>query len=360
MNRILRASRDVRASDVHVRSDLPVFFRQNGVLKAQEEFRMSMDEVRAFIDSTIPEAFMSEWIKNGQVNYSYKTPKRVQFRVNAFLQQRSPSIVLRHVEEHPPTLEALNHDPLIFRELCAHEYGLILVSGSVGSGKSSTLAAMLTHMNETQNRHIVTLEDPIEFTHKDQECIFNQREVGLDTPSFHSGLKSALRQDPDVILVGEIRERETAEMVLSAAETGHLALASVHATDAQQTVQRFVDFFPTAATDYISRMFSGVLQATLTQKLAMNADQTGRVPVVEILLVDNLTREIIGKKEFSKIPQIIEAGYQSGCKSFNDDLFRLLEDERITEEEALRLSPNREALKMRIKGIFISRGGIVS
>jgi twitching motility protein PilT len=267
--------------------------------------------------------------------------------------------VFRHVKDRPPTLEQLNHDPAVFLDLCKHKDGILLVCGATGSGKSSTMAAMLNWINHNMDKHIVTLEDPIEFSYSDVKCIINQREIGIDSPTFAHGMKSVLRQDPDIILVGEMRDADTFSTALSAAETGHFVFGTLHSANAQQAVQRLFEFYPPDQHLGLRRQVAGSLRATVTQRLVPSLDGKSRLPVVEIFLTDNLARSAITEGQFDRIPAIIEAGKDSGSKSFNQDLFRLIKAGLITKQTGLAFSPNPKALEMNLKGIFLSGGGIV-
>jgi twitching motility protein PilT len=247
----------------------------------------------------------------------------------------------------------------VFKSLSELHDGIVLLCGPTGCGKSSTLAAMLDYINHNFDRHIVTLEDPIEFSYRDDKSLFNQREVGIDTPSFAEGLKVTLRQDPDIILVGEMRDKATFDTALTAAETGHLVLGTLHATGAQQAVQRLFEFFDPAEGLGRRRQIAASLRATITQKL-LPAVNGGRVPAMEVFRVDLLGRRVIENGEFEKIGSVVEAGKDVGSATFNSDLYRLIKAGVITKEEGLEASPNPKALEMNLKGIFLSQGGIVS
>ena len=219
---------------------------------------------------------------------------------------------------------------------------------------------MLNHINHTYDKHIVTLEDPIEFTYTDAKSIINQREVGLDCPSFSAGMRAVLRQDPDVILVGEMRDQNTFETALQAAETGHLVFGTLHASNAQQAVQRLFEFFPEERRTSLQRQIAGSLRATITQKLIPALEGGGRFPVSESFILDSLGRKIIMEGKFEKIEAVIEANEDSGSKTFNQDLFRLVKAGLVSKEEALKFSPNARQLEMNLQGIFLSSGGIVN
>lgn len=359
-NELLALAVENGASDIHLKSDKPAFLRLHGHLEAVDMDPLTPEQIRNFIEETVPQQFMDNWMKDGQIDYSYNLEEAGlgRFRVNGFYQRGTPSMVFRHINDHPPTLEELNHEPETFRELCEAKDGIVLICGPTGSGKSSTLAAMLDYINHTVDKHVVTLEDPIEYTYTDDKSIINQREVGLDTPSFEDGLRAVLRQDPDIILIGEMRDRHTFETAIHASETGHLVFGTLHASSAQQAVQRLFEFFPHEMQTSMRRQIANVLRATITQKL-LPAMDGGRVPACEIFVVDTLGRNVIEEGEYTKIPSVIESSEESGCKTFNKDLYRLTKAGIIAKDDALKFSPNAKALEMNLKGIFLSSGGIV-
>jgi len=360
-NSLLQLAVENKASDIHVKSNKPAFLRLHGNLDAVEMDAITDQQVLQFINETVPAQFADDWKKNFQVDYCYSLESKGlgRFRVNGFYQRGFPGIVFRHIKDKPPTFEQLNYEAEALKKLCDLNDGIILVCGATGSGKSSTLAAMINHINQHQDLHIVTLEDPIEYMYTDMKSLINQREVGLDTSSFAMGLKAVLRQDPDVILVGEMRDAHTFETAVHAAETGHLVFGTLHAANAQQAVQRLFDFFPPEQQQGMRRTIAGCLRATITQKLVPAMEGGGRVPVVELFIVDMLARSTIQEGAFDRIPAVIEAGGDIGSKSFNKDLYRLIKEGKISKATGLEVSPNAKALEMNLKGIFLSQGGIV-
>jgi len=348
------------ASDVHIKSNKPAFLRLSGRLESVEMDPIAPAEVREFIEQSVPAEFHDIWVKNRQVDYSYNAPGVGRFRVNGFLQRGLPSIVMRHVSDHPPTFSDLNIDGETLAKLCTEKNGIVLLCGATGSGKSSTLAAMVNHINHSYDRHIVTLEDPIEYTYADVKSIINQREIGIDCPSFAQGMRSVLRQDPDVILVGEMRDRDTFETALQASETGHLVFGTLHASNAQQAVQRLFEFFPEERKLSLQRQLAGALRATITQKLLTAMEGGGRILVSEVFVLDALGRKTIQDGKFEKIEAVIEASEDNGSKTFNQDLFRLVKGGLISKADAIDNSPNPRQLEMNLKGIFLSSGGIIN
>jgi len=357
---ILRLAVENGASDVHIKTASPAFLRIRGHIEPVDMDKLTSAVVYGFVTASCPRQFVNTWRDDLQVDYSYEAVGIGRFRVNAFHQRGVPGVVLRHVKDQPPTFEELNHQPEVFEKLCNERDGIVLVCGPTGSGKSSTLAAMLDWINHHYDKHVVTLEDPIEFNYDDDKSIFNQREIGIDTPSFAYGMKAVLRQDPDIILVGEMRDRETFETAVNAAETGHLVFGTLHSGNAQQAVQRLFEFFPPQIQENMRRQIAGTLRATITQCLVPRIEGKGRVPVVEVFMVDALGRKTIEEGSFEKIPSVIDAGSGSGSKSFNADLYRLVKAGVISKQDALAVSPNPKALEMNLKGIFLSTGSIVS
>ncbi|WP_269526729.1 type IV pilus twitching motility protein PilT [Coraliomargarita parva] len=347
------------ASDIHIKSNKPAFLRLSGHLESVEMDPIPPSAVREFVEQTIPEEFYDDWHRHRQIDYSYRVEGVGRFRVNGFLQRGLPSVVMRHVSDHPPTFEDLHIDGDTLANLCAEKDGIVLLCGPTGSGKSSTLASMINYINHTYDKHIVTLEDPIEFTYTDIKSIINQREIGIDCPTFAQGMRAVLRQDPDVILVGEMRDRDTFETALQASETGHLVFGTLHASNAQQAVQRLFEFFPEERKHAMQRQIAGALRATITQKLLPALEGGGRLPIAETFIVDSLARKTIMEGRFEKIEAVIEANEDNGSKTFNQDLYRLVKAGRITREDALNNSPNPRQLEMNLKGIFLSSGGIV-
>jgi twitching motility protein PilT len=356
---LLRLAVENGASDIHVKSAAPAHLRINGRLEAVDMDPVAPEMIYAFVNATCPRQFQNGWRDDSQADYGYVAKGIGRFRVNAFHQRGLPGLVFRHVKDRPPSLADLNHEPGVFQKLCEEKDGIVLVCGPTGSGKSSTLAAMLDYINHNFDRHIVTLEDPIEFNYTDDKSVFNQREIGIDAPSFTLGMKAVLRQDPDVILVGEMRDRDTFETAIGAAETGHLVFGTLHSSNAQQAVQRLFEFFPPEMHVGMRRQIAGVLRATITQCLVPKIEGHGRVPATEVFMVDAVARKTIEEGSFEKIPSVIDAGAATGCKSFNADLYRLVKAGVIAKNDALAISPNPRALEMNLKGIFLSTGGLV-
>ena len=358
MHSLLQTARQLGASDLHLKADKQPFLRVNGRLISAETAPLSLSDLNRFLAASIPQALQAAWQQDGQIDYSYYLPELGRFRVNAFYQRGQLSAVMRVVHAQPPSFASLNLDGAVLTELCAQKAGMILLCGATGSGKSSTLAAMLQHMNQNYDYHIVTLEDPIEYSHPDQRCIINQREIGLDCPSFSAGMRAALRQDPDVLLIGEMRDAFTFETALRAAETGHLVLATLHAANATQAVQRLFEFFP-EQTAMMQRQVASTLLATITQRLVPASEGEGRYPATEYFVVEALGRKTLLEGKFDQIEQIIELNSEGSSQSFNQDLLRLVEAKQITADQALSHSPNPQELKLQLQGIFLTQRGII-
>jgi twitching motility protein PilT len=349
------------ASDVHLKVGRPALMRVAGSLVEAEMAPLSAEQLRAFVDATLPERFRERWIRDSQVDYSLDrlAEGKGRFRVNAFLQRNQPSVVLRLVKVRPPTFDELNLDAKTLLRALESMEGLVLVCGPTGSGKSSTLAALLRHVNETAALHVVTLEDPVEYVYADERSSFSQREVGIDVPSFPMGLRAALRQDPDVILVGEMRDRETFETALHAAETGHLVLSTLHAGTAQQAVQRLFEFFPPEQLSLARRAIAASLKAVVVQALVPRFDGQGVLPVMEVFIVDPLAKRLLADGQFEKVPELIEAGADAGSRPINVDLVRLVRAGKVAKAAALAASPNPKAFEMNLSGITIQSGRII-
>jgi twitching motility protein PilT len=350
---VLKLAVENSASDIVVKSNRPAFFRLSGRLKPVDMDAITGDDVRGFVEATVPRNLRPLWDRDAQVDYAYAAEDIGRFRVNAFFQRGTPSVVFRYIKSRPPTFEDLNLESAPLVKLAQAKDGILLVCGATGSGKSSTMAAMLNWINQNLDRHIVSVEDPIEFTFTDDKSVFEQREVGIDVMDFSMAIRAVLRQNPDIILIGELRDKETFETAISAAETGHLVFSTMHAATVQQSLTRLFEFFPPEQVAQARRQVSGSLRGFVCQKLIPALEGGGRFPALEILVADATVRNLILEGQFEKIQQLLEQGDEAGTKSFNRDLFRLIKAAKISKADGLRFSPNPQALDMNLKGIFV-------
>ncbi len=353
LNEILASAVKSGASDIHLKAGLPPMFRIDGALIPWKDAkRLSPEDIVRMAFGVMNEYQREKFRQNYELDLAYGVPGLGRFRVNVFQQRGTIGVVLRSIPFKILTVEQLML-PRVLERIASEPRGLILVTGTTGSGKSTTLAAMLDHINQTTTCHVMTVEDPIEFLIRDKKSVVNQREVGVDTLSFGGALKSALRQDPDVILVGEMRDLETIETALTAAETGHLVLSTLHTLDATETINRIISAFPPHQQKQVRLQLGSMLRAVISQRLVPRADGHGRVAAVEILIVNSRVREMIEDKERTKeIPTAISQGHQSyGMQSFDQSLMSLLKRGLIAYEEALRQCSNPDDFALRVSGI---------
>ena len=353
-NDLLKLAVESGASDVVVKSNKPGYVRLSGRLKPVDMDPIAGTEAQAFVDEHVPRVFKQIWETQGQIDFAYTAENIGRFRVNAFHQRGTVSVVFRHVKSRVPTFKDLNLEEEPLLHLARAKDGIVLICGATGSGKSSTMAAILDWVNHNFDRHIVTVEDPIEFTFQDDKSVFNQREIGLDVPDFGTAIRSVLRQNPDIILIGEMRDRETFETAISAAETGHLVLSTMHASTVAQSLTRLFEFFPPEQQQAARRQISGSLCGIICQKLLPALEGGGRLPANEILNADSTIRTLILEGKFEKIQSLLESTGDSHTFSFNKDLYRLVKAGLISKADALRFSPNPQSLDMNLKGIFIT------
>lgn len=352
-NDLLKLAVDSGASDVVIKSNKPGYVRISGRLKPVDMDPITCPEAQAFVDEHVPRVFKKRWEDDGQIDFAYAAENIGRFRVNAFHQRGLVSIVMRHIKSRVPNFEDLDLIPEPLLRLAQVKDGILLICGATGSGKSSTMAAMLNWINLNLDRHIVTIEDPIEYTFQDEKSLFQQREIGLDVPSFELAIKSVLRQNPDIILIGEMRDRETFETAISAAETGHLVFSTMHAATVAQSLTRLFEFFPPEQQIQARRQIAGSLRGFICQKLIPALEGGGRVPTMEILNADATVKNLILEGQFDRIQGLLEGSVDSNSFSFNKDIYRLIKAGKISKAEGLRFSPNPQALEMNLKGIFI-------
>jgi twitching motility protein PilT len=353
LNDLLKLAVESGASDIVVKSNKPGYVRLSGRLKPVEMDPISCPEAQAFVDEHVPKVFKQKWEDEGQIDFAYSADGVGRFRVNAFHQRGLVSIVLRHIKSRVPSFADLNLTAEPMLKLAQAKDGILLICGATGSGKSSTMAAMLNWINQNMDKHIVTIEDPIEYTFQDEKSLFQQREIGLDVGSFQLAIRAVLRQNPDIILIGEMRDRETFETAISAAETGHLVFSTMHAATVAQSLTRLFEFFPPEEQIQARRAISGSLRGFICQKLIPALEGGGRVPANEILNADSVIRNLILEGQNEKIQGLLEGTGDSSSFSFNKDIYRLIKAGKISKAEGLRFSPNPQALEMNLKGIFV-------
>ena len=310
---IIRDARKKGASDIHISEAMPLWYRVNGRLR-EAELQPSPEEVRSLLLSLLSERHRAAFEAGEDADFSLETPEGERQRVNVFRQQKKLAATIRLLNGRIPSLEDLKM-PTILYEMAKQPRGLILVTGPTGSGKSTTLAAMVNHLNQQREGHILTLEDPVEYLYASQRCLIQQREIGLHCMTFASGLRAALREDPDVILLGELRDSETIRLALTAAETGHLVLATLHTRGAAQAVERLVDSFPAQEKDPVRNQLAGSLRAVLSQKLEVDK-QEGRVALFELLINTPAVGNLIREGKTHQLPHVIQTGQQVGMITF--------------------------------------------
>lgn len=344
-------------SDLHLKAGAPPSARLKGALTHLEGYsELRPEETEEILKEMIPHNLVDEFERDGEADFSYSVDGVGRFRVNAFRQRGSVSIVMRFIPFGVPKFEELDLPETIAR-LAKEERGIVLVTGTTGSGKSTTLASMLDLVNRTMQKHIVTIEDPIEFLHRDSESLINQREVGMDTLSFARALRRVLRQDPDIILVGEIRDSETAQIALSAAETGHLVLSTLHTVDATETINRIIDLFPPHERGQVRTMLAGTLRGIIGQRLIRTKDG-GRAAACEVMVTTGRIQDfIMDPEQTGQIQQAIAEGEYYGMQTFDQALLKLVEEDRVDYQEALKFASRPQDFKLMVQslGLGIAR-----
>jgi twitching motility protein PilT len=351
LHSLLKFAINMGASDVHIKPDHHATIRISGELFPVQVDPPTKQQIEEIVRHILPRHLEARLEREKEVDFSYIDPTLGRFRANIFYQRGQLSIAMRYVKAHVPTFKELNL-PDQLAKLAEAERGIVLVTGSTGCGKSSTLAAMINHINHTSKCHIITLEDPIEYVFEDDLSVIEQREIGLDTLSFERALVHIMRQDPDVIMIGEMRDSQSFLSALAAADTGHLVLTTLHTTTAYSAIGRILDFFPAHERDQIRRQLAANLQAVICQRL-VPAIAGGVLPAVEIMINTPTVRKLIEENRLDKLFAAIETGTEDGMQTFNQALYKLVKANLITEEQALAKATNPEALKMNLRGIFL-------
>jgi twitching motility protein PilT len=361
IDKLFTTAKTLDASDLHLKVGSPPLFRVHGQVKRAKLPPMTLEQIKQLVFEIMGPKEQKDLEDTGASDFAYGVRGVGRFRVNVFKQRGAISMAARRVQTEIPTIEQLNL-PEGVKVIPTYEAGLVVVGGITGSGKSTTLASLIEIINQTQALHIITIENPIEYLYRDAKSFVNQREVGIDTLSFYDGLKYALRQDPDVVLVGEMRDEDTVETALMAAETGHLVFGTVHSSSAAGTIGRILDFFPPTKHYQVRQLLFFNLRAVLVQKLLRGArPDIPRVPAVELMLVNPMIKKLVFEGEDSKIPDVIRASRAEGMQDLNQSLMDLVFRGLITEQTALECSPNPEQLAMNLKGIVLGsdRGSLV-
>ena len=349
---ILEAGVEAGASDWHIRQDSSVVLRVDGHLHEVSGFVPDKEFLTGAVAEIASENDLAKYAEIGDADFAHSEDDVGRFRVNLHRQRGLMSLTLRHIKGKAPDLDKLGL-PEVICKIASAQRGIILVTGTTGSGKSTTLACMLEYMNRTFDRHIITVEDPIEYYFQDSVSIFEQREVGMDTSSFDSALIHALRQDPDVIVVGEMRRRESFDTALTAADTGHLVMSTLHTSNASQSILRILDFYPEEERPQIRMALASNLTAIVCQRLLPRATGSGVVPALEIMINTPVIRKLLEENKVEKLSNAIEAGRSEGMASFNQCLVDLVNNGLITEDLALEKATNPEMLRMNLNGIYL-------
>jgi twitching motility protein PilT len=354
-NKILKTAIDGGASDVHLKIGTPVIYRINRELVAVECPFPTADWMNKVVETIIPVHLKKRFDDEREIDFSYFIPDVGRFRTNLFQQRGQWCLAMRYVKTHVASFEELGLLEQI-KKVAESPRGIVLVAGSTGSGKSTTLAAMIEHINGNFKKHIITLEDPIEFVFEDNQSVIEQREVGLDTLSFHHALRNILRQDPDIIMIGEMRDDISFAAAMSAADTGHLVVSTLHTTTAAQSITRILDFFKADEREQVRRQLAGTLRGVICQRMVATVE--GKMaPALEILINSPLIKKMIEENRLDKLSAVIETSADDGMLTFNQSLFNLVKSGRVTEKEALAKATNPQALEMNFKGIFLNEGG---
>jgi twitching motility protein PilT len=362
VDKLFRACVKLEASDLHLKVGKPPMVRVNGTLRPMNREPIDDEEMVRLCFPLMNERSRKIFDRDGGADFAHMVEVETtnwRFRVNLLQQLGHIGMVARRVNSWIPDFEGLNLPPSIER-LCTYDQGMILLAGVTGSGKSTTIASMLNWINKRYRKHILTLEDPIEFVFSEDKCLINQREIGLDVVDFEIGMKHAVREDPDVMLVGEMRDKETFMTAIHAAETGHLVFGTIHASSAASTIGRILDLFPQEMHGALRAAISMNMKGIVAQKLLKSIKPgVGRVPTVEIMTFNAVVRKLVLEEEDHKLGDVIRIGAEDGMQDFTQSLKKLVDDGLIDREAAMEVAPNREALKMALKGIEVRQPGII-
>ncbi len=351
VNELLRLMIKRGISDIHFKAGVPPAVRIDGRLIATGLDRFSADHIRELADALMTEDQRSVFAQENEIDIAYSVDSLSRFRVNVYRQRNSVALTLRVVPLEVKTIEELNLPAEPLRKLAAESRGLILISGVTGAGKTTTMNAMLDYINENYTYNIITVEDPIEYYHADKKSSVSQREVGTDTKSYARALKNILRQDPDVIVIGEMRDFEAVAAGITAAETGHLVISTIHTMDAVQTIDRIVNTYPPHQQGTIRAQLANVLKGIVAQRLVKCKSGEGRLPATEVLMGTSMVRKLLAEGKLSEVYKMMEQGSYYGMHTFDNNLFTLFREDRITIEEAMDKATNPDDLNLKLKGI---------
>jgi twitching motility protein PilT len=347
----LTAAVKAGASDLHLKPYQKPFLRVHGSLVETEFPPIAPDDIQSLVADLVPPHLANQFQEQHEADFSHGVEGVGRFRVNVFVAQGIPSVAFRHVKTRVPGFEEL-HLPLTLKDLALSNNGIIILCGTTGCGKSTTMAAMIQHMNTTDRLRIITVEDPIEYLFEDERSLVTQREVGLDTLSFQTALRHVMRQDPDVIVIGEMRDQLSFRTALAAAEMGHLVLTTLHSSTAAIAIHRILQFFPSNEWEQVRLTLASNLRAVICQRL-IPATQGGVRPAVEILVNTPTVQKLIEKDKLEVLPAAIETGTEDGMQTFNQAIYKLIKGGSVTQEEGMRYATNPEALRMNLQGIFL-------
>ncbi len=359
LDKFFRAMMKFGASDLHIRPGVPPHLRVDTVVRPTTSDPLNSEDLEAMAAELMTPKQAAFLTEHGSIDVAYEQPGGDRFRVNIYRQRGQVAMSVRRVTKNIPDFASL-HLPEALGKIAEAHQGLVLLSGATGSGKSTTIASMLEYINVRRACHIVTIEDPIEFLYENKKALVSQREIGIDVESFESALKYLMRQDPDVVLIGEMRDRDTFQAALQASETGHLVFGTVHASGAAQTLGRVLDLFPPESRELVRQSLAFNLRAIVCQKLMPSiASGIHRIPAVEILLANPSARQLIEEGRDNEIPDVIRGCSQEGMRTFTDSLLELVEKNLVDPKVAYENAPNVDELKMRLKGISTSRTGLI-
>ena len=358
--RIVAYALENGASDIHLKVARPPAIRIEGVLSFTEIQELTETDMLRFLDEIMGPEQKQHFLETGDADFAVSLPDLGRFRVNCYRQRGTTAVVLRYVKSDIQDFRSLHLPEKAMERIASLARGLVLVTGTTSSGKSTTLAALIDRINATRHSHIVTLEDPIEYVHTDKKCSVGQREVSIDTKDFKTGLRAIMREDPNVILIGELRDAETFQTCLGAAETGHLVFSTLHTTNVSMTISRILDMFPSEQHDQVRSQLAQQLRAVVSQRLLSTIDGKRRVPAVEVMFNEPGIASLIRDNQLGRVPNAITDGADEGMQTFNMALVDLVNQQIVTQEVAEWASDNPDALKMNLQGMFGSRdrGGI--